>query len=74
MPFSWNPKQAQERKKIIMLKKYFFGINDEKGKLIEINIPAMDEDEAKDKLMKLIGFNNTNKCWLNDVASYDTTD
>lgn len=53
---------------------YHFGANDERGHLIELNIPAETESEAKDRLTLLVGQKGSpcyNRFWLNDVTSYD---
>lgn len=50
---------------------YCYGANDERGKLIELNIPAETENESKERLLWLVGEGNCKKFWLNDARSYE---
>lgn len=53
---------------------YCYGANDERGKLIELNIPSETETESRRRLAELVGKENYKKFWLNDAREYDTQD
>lgn len=48
------------------IKLFAFGMNDDDGRLIEIKIPACNEDEAIRKIRKLLLF----KLWEDDPKPY----
>lgn len=53
---------------------YCYGTNDERGKLIEVNIPAKTTMESRRRLAELVGKENYKKFWLNDEHEYDSQD
>lgn len=53
---------------------YCYGANDERGKLIELNIPAKSLDESKERLLLLVGDDNFERFRLNDARAYCAQD
>jgi len=53
---------------------YCYGANDERGKLIELNIPAESKEESILRLKSLVGGENHERFWLNDEREYDSQD
>lgn len=54
---------------------FYFGMNDENGRLVQVIIPARDEAEARLKLRQMLFFecvegNPRWRFWLNDKRPY----
>lgn|GEM_PF-1986702 len=64
------PRRLRGQKEGMKMNVYYFGTNDERGHLIELNIPAETEVESKLRLEHLVGKKKAKEFWLNDVREY----